>query len=81
MAEIELRNESKNEFVDISTEEYRVYFFSKDHSVVIKEPQYLSVSSSGGHRILSKDGISHYIPSGWYLLEWEAKEGCPHFVK
>jgi hypothetical protein len=30
----------------------------------------LSVSSSGGHRIFSADGQSHYIPSGWIHLTW-----------
>ena len=81
MAELELKNTSEYEFVDISTEEYRDYHFRDLFGVVrIVEPQWLAVSKSG-HRILTKDGISHYIPNGWYHLEWKAKKDCPHFVK
>jgi hypothetical protein len=80
---IELRNESKNNFVDISSEEYRVYTFAYEGNlseVKISEPLYLAVSNSG-HRILDNSGISHYIPKGWFHLSWKAKEGEPHFVK
>lgn len=81
---IEINNASPNTFVDISTEEYRVYdFISEDGSLVkvtIDKPLYLSVNA-GGHRLLDAAGISHYIPKGWIHLCWKAKEGKPHFVK
>lgn len=80
MAEIELRNESTNEFVDISSEEYRSYEYV-DAYLEIDEPQWLSVSASGGHRVLDKSGLSYYIPPGWIAVTWKAKEGYPHFVK
>lgn len=75
----DLRNNSKYEFTDISTEEFRIYEFL-DYKVKIEEPIALAVSSSG-HRILDAGGISHYIPNGWKHLYWEAKYLQPHFVK
>jgi hypothetical protein len=80
MENLELRNESDNKFTDISSEEYREYDFGGD-TVRIDAPLQLSVSSSGGHRILDAAGISHYIPAHWIHLYWKAKEGRPHFVK
>lgn len=81
MAEIKLRNESKFEFTDISSEKSRTYRFPNDEIILINEPQYLNVSRSGGHRIVNSHGVSFYIPKGWILLSWEAKENSPHFVK
>jgi len=76
---MEFRNESEHEFADISSEAWRKYRFP-DGDVVINEPQHLSVSDSGGHRILDGSGRSHYIPAGWFHLEWQAFDGAPHFV-
>jgi len=79
---IEFKNESKEKFIDISSEEYREYIFPNSiQPVLIKLPLKLSVSSSGGHRIFDSAGESHYIPKGWIHLKWRAKEGQPHFVK
>lgn len=79
---MELRNESQYEFIDISSEEYRIYSFPGNSAdiITINEPQYLAVSENG-HRILDNTGASHYVPKGWILLSWKAKEGKPHFVK
>ena len=77
---IELRNESKNVFVDISSEMYREYVY-QNGTVVIEGPQWLSVSNSGGHRILDNQGVSHYIPPGWIHLFWKVPDDKPHFVK
>lgn len=80
----DLRNESGYEFTDISSEEFRVYEFSSKYNidrVFVHKPVALSVSQSGGHRILDEDGVSHYIPSGWIKLSWVVKDGQPHFVK
>jgi len=63
-------------FKDISSEEYRTYDFP-DYSITIEKPLKLNVSSSGGHRVLDFEGVSHYIPSGWRHLEWK---GSPPFV-
>lgn len=73
-------NDSKNEFVDISSEEFRVYRFPTG-DVRIEAPLKLSVAPSGGHRLFDAAGLSHYIPKGWIQLSWRAKEGKPHFVK
>jgi hypothetical protein len=78
-ATMELRNVTKLEFTDISSELYREYTFA-DGKVRIEAPTHLSVSENG-HRVLDAKGISHYIPLGWVHLEWLAADGAPHFVK
>lgn len=77
----EFVNESDNEFTDISSEATRTYNFGSKGFVKINNPMKLSVSPSGGHRIFSADGHSHYIPSGWVQLSWTVKPGQPNFVK
>lgn len=79
---IEFRNASKVEFSDLSSEQYREYSFAKEGKVVklrIEAPLKLAVSASGGHRVFDAAGKSHYIPADWFHLEWEAKDGKPHF--
>lgn len=73
-------NESGLKFKDISSEKYRLYRFSGGDVIRIDEPLRLNVSKSGGHRIYDRGGASHYIPSGWIHLKWEAKEDKPNFV-
>ncbi len=77
---IEFRNESGLEFKDISTEAFRVYTLANGDTLRIDEPQRLHVSDSGGHRLFDGAGNSHYIPTGWLALTWQAREGKPHFV-
>ncbi len=74
------KNESGLDFSDISSEQYRTYTFPTT-VVTIKEPTHLNVSASGGHRLFDVSGKSHYIPTGWVHLEWEAKKGQPNFVR
>ncbi len=74
-------NESENDFTDISSEQSRTYNFGSKGFVKVSEPLFLNVSDSGGHRIFSADGQSHYIPSGWIHLSWQARPGFPSFVK
>jgi methylase of polypeptide subunit release factors len=77
-------NKSNLEFKDISSEEFRTYFFpceTKDvdtYDVTIANPLYIHASESG-HRIFDAEGLSHFIPKGWILLTWKAKPGKPHF--
>lgn len=66
-------------FIDISSEMYRVYEFSGNR-VEIDMPVALHISDRGSHRILDAKGVSHYIPTGWIHLYWEAYDGQPHFV-
>jgi hypothetical protein len=77
---MELRNESGLAFTDITTEAWREYEF-RDERIRLDEPVALNVSKSGGHRVLTADGVSHYIPPGWHHLKWYARDGMPHFVK
>lgn len=79
--EIAMKNESGLVFSDISSEKYRTYEFNNGAKVTITEPTYLNVSKSGGHRVLDKSGVSHYIPTGWIHLYWEVFDGKPNFVK
>lgn len=74
-------NESGLTFVDISSEEYRVYEFNNGKQIKIDYPLKLNVSPSGGHRLFDIYGLSHYIPKGWIHLYWKTFPGKPNFVK
>jgi hypothetical protein len=76
-----LCNASENKFVDINTEMWREYIFPDGSFVHVDYPSNLSVSKSGGHRILDRDEVCHYIPPGWIHLKWKVFPGKPHFVK
>ena len=71
-------DELRREWTDISSEDYRVYNFGERGQVHIDNPHYLNVSKSGGHRVLDRNGVSYYIPSGWLNIQWA---GHPAFVK
>ena len=79
-----MNNKSRHAFVDISSEEFREYTFPAPQGRFVKvrvsKPTHLSVSESGGHRLLDSEGISHYVPAGWVHLSWKAMEGQPNFV-
>ena len=77
---IPFRNTSPISFKSLSDEHYRVYEYPDGSNVRIIDPMYLNVSASGGHRVYTADGISHYIPSGWNHLWWEVREHCSHFA-
>lgn len=79
---MEFINNSNLQFNDISSEEFRTYHFPKGEKLFIKNPLFLHVSLSGGHRIFDKLGNSYYIKpdEGWYI-KWKAKKGEPNFVK
>jgi len=64
--------------IDISSEVYRLYRFPKGESVTIKKPMVLIVSDNG-HRVVDKEGYSHYIPYGWIHLKFKVEKGAPHF--
>lgn len=66
-------------FTDLN-EEVRQYTFP-DGAIRIEKPRKLHVSASGGHRLWSEDGTSHYIPKGWLGIAWTVPEGEPNFVK
>jgi hypothetical protein len=64
-----------DKWIDISSEKYRTYVFP-DMTITIEGVSRLYVSDNG-HRVLDKDGTSHYIPKGWRHLYWKAD---PPFV-
>jgi len=65
---------------DLSDEQYRVYVWPNGWKVTLYNPMKLNVSASGGHRVFTADGFSHYIPSGWNHLYWLVKPGEDHFA-
>ena len=77
----EFINNSGLDFTDISSEEFRQYDFGDGSRIRIANPLWLHVSSTNGHRVFDRQGISHYIPATWIHLHWKAKDGQPHFVK
>lgn len=87
MAKIELVNKGSypdKDFVDIGTEEYRVYEWllgdGKTAVRRIENPQWLLVTPSG-HRVVDGEGMVWFIPATWNSLRWKPKPGGPHFVK
>lgn len=76
----DLKNESTNEFTDISSEEFRLYCFYNGTELRIDNPVALSVSENG-HRVFDATGTSYYVQNAWCYLQWRAKDGQPHFVK
>lgn len=48
---------------------------------MINKRLFLHVSKSGGHRIYSGDGMSHYTISGWIHLKWKARHDMANFAK
>lgn len=76
------RNGTDLVFSDISSEKYREYIFPNGAQYKINAPVYINVSKSGGHRIYSADGVSHYVnPSEGWAIRWEVSDGQPNFVK
>lgn len=78
-------------FVDVGVELFRSYLFPatlmpdgrvfQERIVRVDNPKWLYVAPSGSHRIVDKDGRSHYIPAGWKHLWWLPENGQPPFVK
>ena len=62
------------EWKNIDHEKYRIYIFPNNEEVRILSPILLHVSKSGGHRILDKWNVSHYVPKGWIHLFWETDD-------
>lgn len=51
-------------------EKVRYYRFPNNEIVQIDEPVSLIVSDNG-HRLVDKEGRSHYVPYGWVHLYWD----------
>jgi hypothetical protein len=68
------------QFNDVSDEQYRTYFYASGHEATYDEPLRLNVSASGGHRLLTADGMCHYVKPNWESISWMPKPGRPHFA-
>jgi hypothetical protein len=73
-------NVSGLDFIDISSELYRVYNYPNGVEVTVYEPLLLNVSLSGGHRLYDLSGTSHYIVPGFVHVYWVAREEEPNFI-
>ena len=70
--EIDLRFEdirSPLPFKDISGEVYREYVYESGARYRVEDPIALHVSVSGGHRIITAEGLSVYVIPGWIAFE------------
>jgi hypothetical protein len=56
-------------FKNISGEVYREYVYESGARYRVEDPIGLHVSASGGHRIITSDGLSVYVMAGWIAFE------------
>lgn len=74
MSKVETKQIAGMEFKSISDEKYRVYVYP-EMDIRIEEPLWLNYNpKSGGHRILDKKRICHYIQPGWKHLYWDSSD-------
>lgn len=52
---------------------YRTYHFPNNQSVRLEYPREIIISDSGNHRVKTRDGKLHIIPTGWLHIEFETK--------
>ena len=77
----EFINGSDLEFKDISTEKYREYVFPNSNKLLIKNPLFLHVSTSGGHRLFDAQSTAWYVqPKEGWSLKWKVDDGKPNFL-
>ena len=74
-------------FKDVRNENYRTYIFPPpvegwDNSRMrVDDPEAVSFKAppswvaGGSHRVVTKNGLSVYIPPGWIGIEWEKNAG------
>jgi hypothetical protein len=55
-------------------EQARTYTFPGGTTVSLKGVVSINVSKSGTHRINTKDGKKHIIPTGWIHIEFDAED-------
>jgi len=61
------------EFIKVN-EQNRTYTFPSGTKVTLNGVLSINVSKSGTHRINTRDGKKHIIPSGWINIEFDAKD-------
>jgi len=52
----------------------RTYVFPGGTEVEIRGVQSINVSASNTHRLNTKDGKKHIVPSGWVHIKLDAKD-------
>lgn len=57
---------------DISTEEYRIYHFDNGTSFRIDNPRDLYISSSGSHRVVTKEDMTYWVCNKFISIQWYA---------
>lgn len=53
-------------------EQSRTYTFPGGYKVALEGVVGINVSNSGTHRIDTKDGKKHIVPTGWIHIEFDA---------
>ena len=66
-------SDTKPNFINVH-EQSRTYHFTNGNTVTLEGVVSINVSSSGTHRLNTKDGKKHIIPSGWFHIEFEASD-------
>jgi hypothetical protein len=52
----------------------RTYTFPGGEQITLHEVTHLLVRESGTHRLRTKDGKLHIVPTGWLHIEIDAKD-------
>lgn len=66
-----MRTENFETWIDLEkSETERTYIFPGCEYKIV-QPSLLFVKKSGSHKIVSKDGICHYINKGWVAIKIE----------
>ena len=55
-------------------ERSRTYTFPQGESVTLKDVTHFLARESGTHRLKTKDGRLHIVPTGWIHIEIDAEE-------
>lgn len=68
-----------DEWIDLTNEKSRTYYFGDGSTYTVYEPQKLWVRKSGSHRLIDAAGQKHYITSKWNTFsaigEWKFTVG------
>lgn len=65
--------------IDITSEQYREYVYTNG-AYRIEQPTSVTITDSGSHRVVDRNGITHRPADGWLALRWKPLDGQPAFV-
>lgn len=63
-----MRSFNNEEWIDVSSEEYREYYLTGGTTYLISNPQKFFISSTGTHFILDSAGVVHTIQNTKYTV-------------